>query len=139
MKMVKNGLPENYTVAWFDAWKYDKEENALAHLLLTVLSACAQRQRKTAIQPKIWIAWKRCCIKRIDIEKAGGVTIDLFEARRKCCQRRGADRIIVHSGGAVLSEFIKALQDKGAEALTDDVTQAIQRERTKIHIEQVRL
>ena len=26
MRMVKNGLPESYTTAWFDAWKYDKEE-----------------------------------------------------------------------------------------------------------------
>jgi predicted KAP-like P-loop ATPase len=26
MRMVKKGLPEEFNIAWFDAWKYDKEE-----------------------------------------------------------------------------------------------------------------
>ena len=41
-------------------------------------------------------------------------------------------------GGSVLSKFVEELQKSGAKALTDDLTQAIQRERTRIHIEQVR-
>ncbi len=26
MGMVRDKLPRNFKVAWFDAWKYDKEE-----------------------------------------------------------------------------------------------------------------
>jgi predicted KAP-like P-loop ATPase len=37
MKMVKNKLPNDFTVAWFDAWKYDKEETLWRAFLLSVL------------------------------------------------------------------------------------------------------
>ena len=51
MRMVKNGipdskykgLPQDYTIAWFDAWKYDKEESLWRAFLLCVLSAIKDR------------------------------------------------------------------------------------------------
>lgn len=39
MKMVKKNLPKDFTVAWFDAWKYDKEETLWRAFLLSVLTA----------------------------------------------------------------------------------------------------
>ncbi len=74
----------------------------------------------------------------IDIEKVGGVTIDLMKLGGNAAKGAVQIGLSFIPGGTVLNEFIKTLQDKGTEALTDDVTQAIQRERTKIHIEQVR-
>ena len=40
MRMVQSGLQkENYTIAWFDAWKYDKEESLWRAFLLCILTA----------------------------------------------------------------------------------------------------
>ncbi len=138
MKMVKNGLPENYTVAWFDAWKYDKEETLWRTFLLTVLSALRTAAKKNGNPTEDLDRLETLLYQAIDIEKAGGVTIDLLKLGGNAAKGAVQIGLSFIPGGAVLSEFIKALQDKGAEALTDDVTQAIQRERTKIHIEQVR-
>lgn len=74
----------------------------------------------------------------IEIEKAGGVTIDL--AKLGGAVAKGGVQLALSfiPGGTVLSEFVKKVQQLGAEALTDEATEAIQRERTKIQIEQVR-
>ncbi|HEY9153065.1 MAG TPA: SUMF1/EgtB/PvdO family nonheme iron enzyme, partial [Anaerolineales bacterium] len=138
MQMVKNGLPENFTVAWFDAWKYDKEETLWRTFLLTVLSALRDAAKKKDNPTEDLDRLETLLYQAIDIEKAGGVTIDLLKLGGNVTKGAVQIGLSFIPGGAVLSEFIKTLQDKGAEALTDDVTQAIQRERTKIHIEQVR-
>ncbi|HEX9334176.1 MAG TPA: P-loop NTPase fold protein, partial [Anaerolineales bacterium] len=39
MRMVRRKLPKKFTVAWFDAWKYDKEETLWRAFLLSVLLA----------------------------------------------------------------------------------------------------
>ena len=39
MRMVKQKLPADFRVAWFDAWKYEKEETVWRALLLQVLAA----------------------------------------------------------------------------------------------------
>ena len=46
MKMLKNELPDDFTVAWFDAWKYDKEETLWRAFLLSVLSAVRESAKK---------------------------------------------------------------------------------------------
>ena len=89
-------------------------------------------------QSKTLIIWKRCSIAAIDIEKVGGVTIDLAKLGGSIAQGAVQLGLAFIPGGAVLSEFVKKVQQLGAESLTDDVTDAIQRERSKIHIEQVR-
>ncbi len=47
MKMVKKHLPEDFTVAWFDAWKYDKEETLWRAFLLNVLLAVEEKHGET--------------------------------------------------------------------------------------------
>jgi len=140
MKMIRKGLlkrRKKYPVAWFDAWKYDKEETLWRAFLLSVLAAL-----RTSITDDQSLGYlenlETSLYHAIDIEKIGGVTIDL--AKMGGAIAKGAVQIGLSfiPGGAVLSEFVKKLQELGAESLTDDVTGAIQRERTKIHIEQVR-
>ena len=51
MKMVQQKLPNNYTVAWFDAWKYDKRRNSLACFFVDVFVA-HWRAKRMVSQPK---------------------------------------------------------------------------------------
>ena len=137
MKMVKNKLPNDFTVAWFDAWKYDKEETLWRAFILSVLTAIRSRVKEG--QPTEDLDYLETMLYRaIEIEKAGGVTIDL--AKLGGAVAKGSVQLALSfiPGGAVLSEFVKKVQQLGAESLTNDVTDAIQRERTKIQIEQVR-
>jgi formylglycine-generating enzyme required for sulfatase activity len=145
MRMVKNGipkskykgLPKRYTVAWFDAWKYDKEETLWRAFILSVLTAVRSRIKKG--QPTEDLDYLETMLYRaIEIEKAGGVTIDLAKLGGSVAQGIVQLGLSFIPGGAAISEFVKKVQELGAESLTDDVTDAIQRERTKIHIEQVR-
>jgi formylglycine-generating enzyme required for sulfatase activity len=138
MRMVKKGLPEEFTIAWFDAWKYDKEETLWRAFLLSVLLAIEEKVQARGEPPDALEKLKEMLYRAIDIEKAGGVTIDLARLGGKLAQGAVQIGLSFIPGGAVLSEFVKKLQELGAETLTDDVTEAIQRERTKIHIEQVR-
>jgi hypothetical protein len=137
MRMVKNELPGEYTAAWFDAWKYDKEETLWRAFLLSVLSAVRSKVKEG--EPVEDLDYLETMLYRaVDIEKAGGVTIDLEKLGGKVTQGVVQLGLAFIPGGAVLSEFVKKVQQLGAESLTDDLTDAIQRERTKIHIEQVR-
>ena len=138
MRMVKKGLPADFTIAWFDAWKYDKEETLWRAFLLSVLLAVEEKVKARGELPEALEKLKEMLYRAIDIEKAGGVTIDLAKLGGKLAQGAVQIGLSFIPGGAVLSEFVKKLQELGAETLTDDVTEAIQRERTKIHIEQVR-
>ncbi len=137
MKMVKKTLPADFTIAWFDAWKYDKEETLWRAFILSVLTAV--RSTIKAGQPTEDLDYLETMLYRaIEIEKAGGVTIDL--AKLGGAVAKGSVQLALSfiPGGAVLSEFVKKVQQLGAEALTNEATDAIQRERTKIQIEQVR-
>jgi len=137
MKMVKKKLPNDFTVAWFDAWKYDKEETLWRAFILSVLTAIRSRVKEG--QPTEDLDYLETMLYRaIEIEKAGGVTIDL--AKLGGAVAKGSVQLALSfiPGGAVLSEFVKKVQELGAEALTNEATDAIQRERTKIQIEQVR-
>ncbi len=146
MKMIKNGipksnykgLPKGYTIAWFDAWKYDKEETLWRSLLLCVLSAV----RKTAIgsdKPLEELDHLETMLYRaIDIEKVGGVKIDLLKLGGIFAKGGVQLGLSFIPGASLLNKLIEETQKLGAKTLTDDLTQAIQRERTKIHIEQVR-
>jgi formylglycine-generating enzyme required for sulfatase activity len=137
MGMVQRGLPKNFTAAWFDAWKYDKEETLWRAFLLSVLFA-VRRKVKDGESTEDLDYLETMLYRAIDIERAGGVTIDLGKLGGKVTQGVVQLGLSFIPGGSVLSEFVKKVQQLGAESLTDDLTDAIQRERTKIHIEHVR-
>lgn len=145
MKMIKegvqeseyNGLPENYTVTWFDAWKYDKEETLWRSFLLCVLSAIRETAIKNDDNHEELDRLETMLYRAIDIEKVGGVKIDLLKLGgifAKGTMQLGLSFI---PGGPLLSKLSEEIQKLGAKALTNDVTEAIQRERTKIHIDQI--
>lgn len=145
MRMIKNGIPESeykglpndYTVVWFDAWKYDKEATLWRVLLLSVL-AKVKETAKSKNEPLDALEQLETMLYRaVDIEKVGGVKIDLLKLGGLFAKGTVQLGLSFIPGGAVLGKFVEEVQKSGTKALTDDFTQAIQRERTKIHIEQV--
>src|SRR6266540_5387504 len=71
MRMVRRKLPKSYTVAWFDAWKYDKEETLWRTFLLTVLSAVRDTAKKKHNPTDDLDRLETLLYQAIDIEKAG--------------------------------------------------------------------
>src|SRR5574341_662784 len=53
MRMVRKKLPKPYTVVWFDAWKYDKEETLWRAFLLSVLLAVEEKSGETDALKKL--------------------------------------------------------------------------------------
>jgi predicted KAP-like P-loop ATPase len=139
MRMVKEQVEAQGAVAgWFDAWKYDKEETLWRAFLLSVLFTLGKAVENNKQSTEEIENLKTLLYQPIDIEKIGGVTIDLPKLSGKVAQGAVQIGLSFIPGGTVLSEFVKKVQELGAESLTKDVTDAIQRERTKIHIEQIR-
>jgi formylglycine-generating enzyme required for sulfatase activity len=137
MQMVQKGLPDEYTGVWFDAWKYDKEETLWRAFLLSVLSAVRDNIKEGGptedldyLEPMLYRA--------IDIEKAGSVTIDLLKLVSKVAQGAVQIGLSFIPGVVALGKIVEELQKAGTENISKSALDAIQRERTKIHIEQVK-
>ena len=137
MGMVRDQLPENFTVAWFDAWKYDKEETLWRAFLLNVLGA-VRKKIKPGENTQDLDYLETMLYRAIDLEKAGGVTIDLLKLGSKVAQGAVQIGLSFIPGAPALGKIIEELQKMGTENISQDALDAIQRERTKIHIEQVR-
>ncbi len=135
MKMVKKGLPQDFTIAWFDAWKYDKEETLWRAFLLSVLSAMHNAGK---LSDEELTRLTAMLYRALDLEKSGGVTIDLAKFFPKLAQGAMQVGLSFLPGGTALSKLMEELQKAGAQNLSETAFDAIQRERTKIHIEQVR-
>lgn len=134
MRMVQKRLPKSYTVVWFDAWKYDSEEVLWRSFLLTVLLAVEQKSGETE-ELKIL---KTMLYRGLELEKAGGVTIDLAKLGAKIAQGAVQIGLSFIPPLAQLNKLVEELASKGVENLTENSVDAIRRERIKIYIEQVR-
>ncbi|MFZ5912496.1 MAG: SUMF1/EgtB/PvdO family nonheme iron enzyme [Chloroflexota bacterium] len=134
MRMVKKGLPQDYTVAWFDAWKYDNEETLWRAFLLTVLLAVEEKSGETEELKTL----KTMLYRGLELEKAGGVTIDLAKLGAKVAQGAVQIGLSFIPPLAQLTKLVEELQKSGLQNIGEESVDAIRRERTKIYIEQVR-
>ena len=134
MKMVQKGLPRNYTVAWFDAWKYDKEDTLWRAFLLTILLAVEAKVGETEELKTL----QTMLYRGLELEKSGGVTIDLAKLGAKVAQGAVQIGLSFIPPLAQLTKLVEELQKSGLQNLGEDSVDAIRRERTKIFIEQVR-
>jgi formylglycine-generating enzyme required for sulfatase activity len=134
MKMVKKNLPDDFTVAWFDAWKYDKEETLWRAFLLNVLFAVEQKSGETEELKTL----KTMLYRGLEFEKTGGVTIDLAKLGAKFAEGAIQIGLSFIPPLATLADMAKELQKSGAGNVAGGFETAIQRERTKIYVEQVR-
>ncbi len=142
MKMVQNGipnkdykgLPTDFTVAWFDAWKYDKEETLWRAFLLNVLFAVELKSGETDELKTL----KTMLYRGLEFEKTGGVTIDLAKLGAKVAEGAIQIGLSFIPPLATLADMVKELQKSGKGSIEGGFESAIQRERTKIYVEQVR-
>lgn len=134
MKMVRNQLPKDFTVAWFDAWKYDKEETLWRAFLLNVLFAVEQKSGETEELKTL----KTMLYRGLEFEKTGGVTIDLAKLGAKVAEGAIQIGLSFIPPLKTLADMAKELQKSGAGNVAGGFESAIQRERTKIYVEQVR-
>ena len=136
MKMVKNQLPDDFTVAWFDAWKYDKEDSLWRAFLLCVLTALKERASLQGKPVDEFEKLQSLLYREMEIEKVGGVTIDLAKIGGVAAKSLAQLTLSFIPGIPTLTKLVEELQS-GAAKNVDDATAAIQRERTKIYIEQI--
>jgi len=134
MRMLQKRLSKTYTIAWFDAWKYDSEETLWRAFLLTVLLAV---ERKSGETEELKIL-KTMLYRGLELEKAGGVTIDLAKLGGRLAQGAVQIGLSFIPPLAQLNKLVEELAKQGVQSLTEDSVDAIRRGRTKIFIEQVR-
>jgi len=134
MKMVKKQLPSDFTVAWFDAWKYDKEDTLWRAFLLNVLFAVEEKSGETEELKTL----KTMLYRGLEFEKTGGVTIDLAKLGAKVAEGAIQIGLSFIPPLATLADLAKDLQKGGKGNIQGGFEEAIQRERTKIYVEQVR-
>ena len=136
MKMVKKHLPEDFTVAWFDAWKYDKEETLWRAFLLCVLTALKDSAKEQEKPTEEFEKMQSLLYRGLEVEKVGGVNIDLTKLGGAFAKGAVNLSLSFIPGGEALKKLVEALQSNAGESV-NEATEAISRERTKIYIEQV--
>lgn len=142
MKMIRKGLPKNYTIAWFDAWKYTNEETLWRAFLLCVLIAIEEKKGASKEENQETLRkldnLKSTLYRSLELEKIGGVTIDLPKLGAEMAQGAVQIGLSFIPPLAQLTKLVEELQKDAAGNLTGDAVDAIRRERTKIYIDQVR-
>lgn len=136
MRMVKKQLPGDFTVAWFDAWKYDKEESLWRAFLLCVLNALKERASLQKKPVEEFEKLQSLIYRDMEIDKVGGVTIDLAKLGGVAAKGLAQLSFSFIPGLSSLTKLVEELQS-GAAKNVDEATAAIRRERTKIYIEQI--
>lgn len=137
MKMVKKELPDDFTVAWFDAWKYDKEETLWRAFLLSVLTSLKETAHKNGQPTEEFEKMQSLLYREMELEKMGGVTIDLPKLGGAAATGLVKLSLSFIPGISTLTKLVEELQSGAAKSSTDEAVSAITRERTKIYIEQV--
>jgi formylglycine-generating enzyme required for sulfatase activity len=138
MQMVRDGLVDGFILSWFDAWKYDKEETLWRAFLLSVLNDLKKDAEKDGRPTEDIERVEVLLYQSLDIEKAGGVTIDLSQLAGSVTQGLLQIGLSFVPSVSTLVNIAKTLQEKGTENASQEISKAITRERSKVHIEQVR-
>ena len=140
MKMVKKQLPKKYTVAWFDAWKYDKEETLWRVLLLQVLSGIRKAipEKNTNDLEEI-NDLETSLYAPVDREKVGRMTIEWGKMGKGLAQGAMQIGLGFLPGGTVINDLIKEFRntDKSEQAVAN-LLSSVHRESAKIHIDQIK-
>ena len=143
MGMVREGLPEGYLTAWFDAWKYEREETLWRALLLRVLEELDTGLAKGSVMVPDedraeLIDLETALYAPVEREESGNVRIDF--GKLGAGLGKGAVQVGLSflPGVTWLTDLMKSLGDQGSDGAAADLMGAIKRERSTIRIEQVR-
>lgn len=140
MRMVRDRLPKDFCVTWFDAWKYEQEQTLWRALLTRVLATL-----KTAIPDDVanqqsraeLVDLETALYKAVDREEVGDVRINWGKAGMFAAQSAMQIGLSFIPGGSVLIDLAKELQERQTKGAIDNLVSAIYRERSKIQIEQI--
>lgn len=142
MRMVRKKLPKKFCVAWFDAWKYEREETLWRAFLLQVLRALRDavpnddsKDSKKALSDLTDL--EVALYRSVDREEAGGVQIDWGKLGAGVGQGAVQVGLSFIPGASMLLDLVKEFKGKLTEDAAKNVVEAIRRERSKIHVEQV--
>ena len=142
MRMVRKKLPKKFCVAWFDAWKYEREETLWRAFLLQVLRALRDavpkddsKESKKALSDLTDL--EVALYRSVDREEAGGVQIDWGKLGAGVGQGAVQIGLSFIPGASMLLDLLKEFKGKLTEDAAKKVVEAIRRERSKIHVEQV--
>lgn len=143
LKMIRKELPETCLPVWFDAWKYDREEALWRALLLRVLGDLAEELNRAKGE-----GWEEGVARIEDLEAAlyrpiqreelGKVQVEggkLFAGLAKAGVKVGLSFV---PGGSFLADLAGKLEAKDGEEAAGHIMAALRRERTQVHVEQVR-
>jgi formylglycine-generating enzyme required for sulfatase activity len=114
--------------------KYDKEETLWRAFLLNVLFAVEKKSGETEELKTL----KTMLYRGLEFEKTGGVTIDLAKLGAKVAEGAIQIGLSFIPPLSALADMAKELQKSGTGNIEGSFESAIQRERTKIYVEQVR-
>ncbi|NUM44892.1 MAG: SUMF1/EgtB/PvdO family nonheme iron enzyme [Anaerolineales bacterium] len=138
MRLVQKGLPGSYRTAWFDAWKYDKETTLWRALLLTVLTALREAiPKNNRSSLKELVDLETSLYQTIDREEVGNLQINWGKVAEGVGQGVIQIGLSFLPGVSTLTKMVEELQKDGATTATTKLVEALERERSKIHIEQV--
>ncbi|HBY06357.1 MAG TPA: hypothetical protein DEH22_00655, partial [Chloroflexi bacterium] len=143
MHLVGQGLPKNYRVAWFDAWKYERETDLWRALLLSVLGALEGALPKDESGNLDADALSKLDELRISLyrslerEEIGGVQVDWGKLAGGVAQGALQIGLSFIPGVSTLAKMVEELQKEGATTATSTLIESIQRERSQIYIQQV--
>jgi formylglycine-generating enzyme required for sulfatase activity len=141
MQMLKGALPESCTCAWFDAWKYDRQETLWRALLLRVLeevrvvvdqAGTANRKDDLASLDDL----ETSLYQNVDREETGHLQIKWGELGSAAA--KGAVQVgLSFLSGAPLVDFLKTIHGKEEDAV-EALVNSIQREKIQIRRRQVK-
>jgi len=140
MRMVRNRLPEHCSSAWFDPWKYGREETLWRALLLQVISTLRGEVGKEGPEESEEALAELSDLETalyaaVDREEAGQVQIDWGKLAAGLGHGAVQLGLSFIPGGTVLADLVGKLKDQGEEAAAENLLAAIRRERSNIHIE----
>jgi formylglycine-generating enzyme required for sulfatase activity len=139
MRMVRKGLPKSYRVAWFDAWKYERETDLWRALLLQILEAVREKIPQNAAEGLQELDDLQTILYRaIDREQAGKLQIDWGKLSSAAAQGALQIGLSFIPGVSTLTKLVEAMQEEAGKAVPAKIVEAIQREHSNLHIEEVR-
>ncbi len=143
MRMMQKDLDKAHAqTIWFDAWKYDKEETLWRALLVQVLSTLRDALPPEEAQTREQLQKLHDSLyQSVDRDKLGAVEIDWSKFIQSGAKgvAKGALTLSLSfiPGASALQQISDALM-KNPDAEADSLLAAIQREKVRLHEEQVK-
>lgn len=131
-------LPGGLVPAWFDAWKYDRQEALWRALLLQVLAALQKHipeEEKEAHQELDDLT--ASLYRTVEREEVGQVQIDWGKLGQGAAQGAVQIGLSFLPGAALLKDLVDSLKEDATSSARENLLGAIRRERSKIHVERV--